>query len=179
MFDGKGFTISNLTISGSVHTSTGLFGELAAAAKIRDLGMIDPAITHAGAADYVGVIAGDNGGAITASYVQGGAVTVTGISTYAGGLVGRNSGDIRAVYSKASVTASSTATSTVGGLIGRHSGGITAAYAAGAVTGSAAAMEGGFVGEASSTAAAITAGYCDTEPAGSPPASAPNPAAPA
>ena len=162
VFDGKGFTISNLTISGSVHTSTGLFGELAAAAKIRDLGMIDPAITHAGAADYVGVIAGDNGGAITASYVQGGAVTVTGTSTYGGGLVGRNSGDVRAVYATASVTASSTASSTVGGLIGLHSGSISAAYAAGAVTGTPAAIAGGFVGEASSTAAAIAAGYCDT-----------------
>ena len=165
VFDGKGNTISNLTITGATGNS-GLFNTLTTGAIIRDVGMVAASIGNNGADAYVGVLAGDNdGGMITTSYASG-AVTVTGTSTYAGGLLGRNAGDVRAVYSTASVTASSTATSTVGGLIGLHSGSVTASYAAGAVTGTAAATVGGFAGAASSTAAAITNGYCDTEATG-------------
>ncbi len=167
-FDGKGNTINHLTIAGATGNS-GLFDTLGSGAVIRDVGMVAASIGNNGADAYVGVLAGDNdGGMITTSYAAGGAVTVTGTSTYAGGLIGRNSGDVRAVYSTASVTASSTATTTaasptVGGLIGLHAGTVQASYAAGTTTGSAAATVGGFAGAASSTAAAITNGYCDTD----------------
>ncbi len=162
VFDGKGLTIRNLTIAGTTGNS-GLFDTLGSGGVIRDLGMLAASIGNDGADAYVGVLAGDNdGGMIITSYASGGAVTVTGTSTYAGGLIGRNAGDVRAVYSTASVTASSTATTTIGGLIGLHAGSISASYAAGTTTGSGAAIVGGFAGAASSTAAAITNGYCDT-----------------
>ena len=110
-FDGKGNTISNLTIAGATGNS-GLFNTLTTGAIIRDVGMVAASIGNNGADAYVGVLAGDNdGGMIITSYVSGGAITITGTSTYAGGLIGRNAGDLRAVYSTASVTASSTATS--------------------------------------------------------------------
>ena len=162
-FDGKGYTISNLTIAGATGNS-GLFDTLASGGVIRDVGMVDASIGNDGADVYAGALAGDNdGGMIITSYASGGDVTITGTSTYAGGLIGRNAGDIRAVYATASVTASSTATSTIGGLIGLHVGSVTASYAAGTTTGTAAAIVGGFAGAASSTAAAITNGYCDTD----------------
>ena len=161
-FDGKGNTITRLTITGATGNS-GLFDTLAAGGVIRDVGMVDASIGSDGADANVGVLAGDNdGGMIITSYASG-EVTVTGTSTYGGGLIGRNAGDVRAVYSTAAVNASSTATTTIGGLIGLHTGSITASYAAGTTTGSAAAIVGGFVGAASSTAAAITNGYCDTD----------------
>ena len=171
VFDGKGFTISNLTITGATGNS-GLFDTLTTGAVIRDVGMVSASIGNDGADAYVGVLAGDNdGGSIITSYALGGAVTVTGTSTYGGGLIGRNAGDLRAVYSTTAVNASSMATTTaasptVGGLIGLHAGTVTASYAAGAVTGTAAAIVGGFAGQASSTAATITNGYCDTDATG-------------
>ena len=167
-FDGKGNTINHLTITGATGNS-GLFDTLGSGGIIRDVGIVAVSIGNNGADAYVGVLAGDNdGGMIITSYASGGAITVTGTSTYAGGLLGRNAGDVRAVYSTASVTASTTATTTaasptVGGLIGLHTGTVTASYAAGTTTGSAAAIVGGFAGAASSTAAAITNGYCDTD----------------
>ena len=162
VFDGKGYTISNLTITGATGNS-GLFDTLGSGGVIRDVGMVDASIGNDGADAYAGALAGDNdGGMIITSYASGGAVTVTGTSTYGGGLLGRNAGDVRAVYATASVTASSTATTTIGGLIGLHAGSVTASYAAGTTTGSGAAIVGGFAGAASSTAAAITNGYCDT-----------------
>ena len=167
VFDGKGYTISNLTIAGATGNS-GLFDTLASGGVIRDVGMLAASIGNDGADARVGILAGDNdGGMIITSYAAGGAITITGTSTYGGGLLGRNAGDIRAVYSTASVTASTTATTTaasptIGGLIGLHTGSITASYAAGTTTGSGAAIVGGFAGQASSTAAAITNGYCDT-----------------
>ena len=165
-FDGKGNTINHLTITGATGNS-GLFNTLATGAVIRDVGMLAASIGNNGADAYVGVLAGDNdGGMIITSYAAGGAVTVTGTSTYAGGLIGRNAGDVRAVYSTAAVNASSTATSTIGGLIGLHAGSVQASYAAGTTTGSAAAIVGGFAGAASSTNAAITNGYCDTDATG-------------
>ena len=162
VFDGRGFTISNLTIAGATGNS-GLFDTLGSGGVIRDVGMVDASIGNDGADAYAGALAGDNdGGMIITSYAAGGAVTVTGTSTYGGGLIGRNAGDVRAVYSTAAVNASSTATSTIGGLIGLHAGSVTASYAAGTTTGSGAAVVGGFAGQASSTAAAITNSYCDT-----------------
>jgi len=162
VFDGRGYTISHLTIAGATGNS-GLFNTLTTSAVIRDVGMLAASIGNDGADAYAGVLAGDNdGGMITTSYTSGGAVTITGTSTYGGGLLGRNAGDLRAVYSTTAVNASSTATTTIGGLIGLHAGSITASYAAGTVTGTAAAIVGGFAGAASSTAAAITASYCDT-----------------
>ena len=123
-FDGKGNTITRLTITGATGNS-GLFNTLASGGVIRDVGMVDASIGNNGADARVGILAGDNdGGMIITSYASGGAVTITGTSTYAGGLIGRNAGDVRAVYSTASVTASSTATTTIGGLIGLHAGSV-------------------------------------------------------
>ena len=170
-FDGKGNTINHLTIAGATGNS-GLFNTLTTGAVIRDVGMLAASIGNDGADAYVGVLAGDNdGGMITTSYASAGAVTVTGTSTYGGGLIGRNAGDVRAVYSTTAVNASSTATTTaasptIGGLIGLHAGSVSASYAAGTTTGTAAATVGGFAGAASSTAAAITNGYCDTDATG-------------
>ncbi len=164
--DGKGHTITRLTINGN-HANVGLFAALTANAVIRDLGLIAPAVTSGGASANAGALVGNNAGLITASYIDGGSVTVTGANPYVGGLAGQNAGtgDLRAAYSTAAVTASTTATSTAGGLIGIHSGSLSASYAAGRVTGNtgAGAVLGGLVGTADTANAAIEASYCDTQ----------------
>ena len=156
--DGKGYTIARLTIAGA-DANAGLFAALTGDAVIRDLGIIAPAVTSGGASANAGALVGNNGGLITASYIDGGSVTVTGATPNVGGLAGQNTGDIRAVWSDASVNASTTGAGNGGGLIGIHSGRLSASYAAGPVTGSSGAVLGGLIGAAS---AAITASYCDT-----------------
>ena len=85
VFDGKGYTISNLTIAGATGNS-GLFDTLGSGGVIRDVGMLAASIGNDGADAYAGALAGDNdGGMIITSYASGGAVTVTGTSTYGGG----------------------------------------------------------------------------------------------
>ncbi len=160
--DGKGHTITRLTISGS-HANAGLFAALTANAVIRDLGIIAPNVTSAAPNANAGALVGNNAGLITASYIDGGSitVTVTGATSTAGGLAGQNTGDIRAAYSTASVTASTTATSTAGGLIGLHTGDLTASFAAGAVSGAGAAV-GGLIGQIDTTGVTIVNSYCDT-----------------
>ena len=61
VFDGKGLTISNLTITGATGNS-GLFNTLTIGAVIRDVGMLAASIGNDGADAYVGVLAGDNDG---------------------------------------------------------------------------------------------------------------------
>ena len=165
VFNGGGFTISNMTIADATGNS-GLFNTLTADAVIRDVGMVDAGISNEGTNAYVGVLAGNNnGGMIITSYARGGTIYIDGTSTYGGGLLGRNTGDVRAVYARVSVDAGATASSTIGGLIGLHTGtgSTTAAYAAGAVTSTGAnAFAGGLVGEAMGAAAIITDSYCDT-----------------
>ncbi len=159
--DGKGHTITRLTINGS-HANAGLFAALTTSTVIRDLGILAPNVTSAAPNANAGALVGNNAGLITASYIDGGSVTVTvtGATSTAGGLAGQNTGDIRAAYSTAAVTASTTATSTAGGLIGLHTGGLTASYAAGPVTGAGSAV-GGLIGQIDTAGVTIINSYCD------------------
>ena len=179
VFDGNGRTITRLTIAGAT-SSAGLFGVLSSGGVIRDLGMVGASVSGGAAMAGFGILAGENHGRITASYVRDGAVTLTAADANAGGLVGINTGagaEIRAAYSTATVDAGAQTGANAGGLVGHHrGGGITAAYAAGMVsggaatgtsaTGTSAAGIGGFAGRVSGTSTAITDGYCDTDVVG-------------
>ena len=179
VFDGDGRTITRLTIAGAT-SSAGLFSVLSGGGVIRDLGMVGASVSGGAAMAGFGVLAGENHGRITASYVRDGAVTLTAADANAGGLVGINAGaaaEIRAAYSTATVDAGGQTGANAGGLVGLHrGGGITASYAAGMVsggvvtgtstTGTSAAGIGGFAGRVSGTSTAITDGYCDTDVVG-------------
>ena len=155
VFDGKGHTISNLTISSSGYA--GLFNTLVDGGVVRDVGIIATSVN--GTVAVGALVAVNNSGAeITASYVQGGSVAVSA-SHRGGGLVGYNLGTIRASYSTASVSGGDF--SRVGGLVGQNSGVIIASYAAGAVSGVSNSEAGGLVGRASGSNNVITDSYCD------------------
>ena len=170
VFDGNGRTITRLTITGAT-SSAGLFSVLSGGGVIRDVGMLNASVSGGAAMAGFGILAGENHGRITASYVRDGAVTLTAADANAGGLVGINTGaaEIRAAYSTATVDAGGQTGANAGGLVGLHrGGGITAAYAAGMVSGGAATgtSAGGFAGRVSGTSTAITDGYCDTDVVG-------------
>ncbi|GLQ97757.1 GLUG motif-containing protein [Dyella mobilis] len=156
VFDGLGFTISNLTINLPSGDYVGLFGESTGA--IRNLGLIGGATSGE---DSVGGLVGANEGTVSDAYVTG---TVSGLR-YVGGLAGVNAGTVSDAYATGTVSG----TVNVGGLVGFNLAGVSLeggtvsdAYATGAVSG--AAGVGGLVGNNEGT---ITDGYWDTTTGGS------------
>jgi len=116
VFDGDGYTITNLTISGRRYL--GLFGQLGLGAMISNLGL--EAIDVNGTSDYIGGLAGYNEGHITKNYSTG---TVHGDDEI-GGLLGSNLGYVTECYSAGLVKGDES----VGGLVGDNYGSITTSY---------------------------------------------------
>ncbi len=81
--DGRGYTISNLTISRPSAKNVGLFGELLSTAKITNVTFENVNIRGG---EYVGTLAGVGAGSISHINVKKG--TLIGQTYYAGGLVG-------------------------------------------------------------------------------------------
>ena len=179
-FDGNEYTITGLYINRPATDYVGLFGAIKAGAIIHNV-FLEEVEVHG--KNYVGRLAGESAGSITASYATG---TVTG-SFHVGGLVGQNNGSITASYATGTVIgddyvgglvgfnyggsitssyATGTVTGTVdavtgtgdyvGGLVGQNSGSITSSYATGSVTGDA--LVGGLVGN-NSGGGIISASY--------------------
>ena len=177
-FHGNGYTISNLTSSGS--DDAGLFGALTTGGVIREVGLITPSVSGV---DYAGGLVGyvyeSTSTEITGSYVSGGTVTIVGplSATHGavGGLAGRINAasgaptadiELRAVYSTAAVNANINTTNVdAGGLVGRSRfARYVASYAAGsAAATNAGANVAGFIGEIQGALAdAATNSYCDS-----------------
>ena len=167
-FDGRGHSISGLTVSVS-SGDAGLFGQLGATGVIRNVGLLNPVVATSGSAQNTGALAGRilAGGNIDTSYVSGGRVTVSGAAARGGGLAGLSNGRIRASYSTAAIEHSGNPNSlSLGGLVGYHaSAEIIASYAAGPITAGAGTNlnVGGLVGASEGQSDTITDSYCDTE----------------
>jgi len=123
VFDGNGYTISNLTIEGE--SMLGLFGRLGSETKVRNLGLIDVKIT--GSTISVGGLTGSNSGEVIYCYCTG---SVSGISSV-GGLAGWNNGSVIQCYSTGSVMGGEY----LGGLVGQNRGNVTHSYSTAAVRG--------------------------------------------
>lgn len=123
-FNGKGHTISGLSIQENTVKYAGLFGYLAAGAKVSDVKLEDVNISREAGASEAGAIAGstENGVIIDNCQVHGTieASNSTGIS-YAGGIAGRLGQEsvVSNVYADVSVAAlSGTGSAYAGGIIG-------------------------------------------------------------
>ena len=112
MFNGNGYTLSNLMInrSGNDSNGVGLFGYTGTRAQITNLGLLDVNTTGASS---VGSLVGVNGGAIRGSYATG---DITGTGDRVGGLVGKNNNTIASSYVASSVSG----VNRVGGLVGSN-----------------------------------------------------------
>ena len=137
VFDGNGHTISHLTITGGGYL--GLFGRLAAGAQVENLGVVD--VNVVGSDKYLGGLAGESAGSITACYSTGAVKGYVGV----GGLAGSNVGDVTRCYGSGAISGTGW---WVGGLVGINSGSITTSYSAGraSATGSVGNSVGGLVG---------------------------------
>ena len=172
VFDGNGYTISNMQINRSVgNTNTiGLFSNMGSSGRVKNLGLIDPKIRGLVGIKNVGGIAGaiQRGGVIINSHVVGdvgtgntdkiitGDVGFAGGSGFIGGMVGWNKGLILNSYAKINVFAEDSTTLAnkrvgVGGLVGRNidGGKVYNSYATGEVKGPC--IVGGLVGNQFST----------------------------
>lgn len=183
--DGKGYTVSNITIDAAASDYQGVFGLLSTGAYIYDLKIVDVDITAddrvggfvgwaaagtitncsvtgtvAGNGDNVGGFAGHVDGATIISKCYS-TVTVTNTGYASGGFVGYQGGT--AAISDCYATGDITSTSLiVGGFVGQvGSGTITNCYSVGVPGGSA--VEGGFCGMNSGT---ISGCYYDTTTSG-------------
>ncbi len=167
VFNGNGYTISNMQINRSVGNtnSIGLFSQIGAVGKVKNLGLVDPTIKGLVGIKNVGGIAGaiQRGGVIINSHVVGdvgagntdkiitGDVGFAGGRGFIGGLVGWNRGFILNSYAKINVVAEDSGTLEnkrvgVGGLVGRNidGGKVYNSYATGEVKGPC--VVGGLVG---------------------------------
>jgi hypothetical protein len=133
-FDGAGFCIRGLTLSGT--DCQGLFGYTSGSAQIKDLGVEDATIN---CRSYGGILVGrKTGGTITNCYSTG-SVSGQGDSSvnYLAGLVSFNiSGTITDCYSTASVSGQGgSSADSLGGLVGKNYATISNCYSTGSVSG--------------------------------------------
>ena len=172
VFNGNGYTISNMQINRSVGNtnSIGLFSQIGVVGKVKNLGLIDPAIKGLVGIKNVGGITGriERGGIIMNSYVVGdvgagntdkiirGDVGFGSGIGFIGGMVGWNKGLILNSYAKINVIAEDSGTLAnkrvgIGGLVGRNidGGKVYSSYATGEVKGPC--IVGGLVGNQFST----------------------------
>jgi len=139
VFDGRGLSISNLTVIRNWSDYIGLFGRLFKGSEVQNLGTENVTMRGSG---FVGGLAGENySGTIRACYTTG---SVQG-EVYAGGLLGMaDYSSLVSCYHSGLVSGV-----VVGGLVGYSSySKITGCYAAGAVNGQEEST-GGLVGEVS------------------------------
>ena len=132
MFEGNGYTISNLYTRGA--GGVGLFGITAESAEIRNVGVVgNNSYGGSGGNHAVGGLVGSNNGEIIASHATGDAEGGSDDFENVGGLVGRNGvdGNIIASYATGNANGGSSSAVVVGALVGENSGEIIASYATG------------------------------------------------
>ncbi|MDD2994267.1 MAG: GLUG motif-containing protein, partial [Pygmaiobacter sp.] len=151
-FDGKGYAVTNMTISSS--DNVGLFGYTAGHSVIKNLGVENCDVTGG---DYTGGVVGFATGMVTNCYSTG---SVTG-NKYVGGVVGSAdtdyefdadynmiyyTGTVTGCHSSCTVSSSSSSSAYVGGVVGVARGTLTNCYATGSISGGEYACVGGVVG---------------------------------
>lgn len=148
LFDGQGFTISNLTINRSATNTVALFGSTASTAIIQNLNLTSEAVT--GSSTVGGLVANNAGKIINSSA----AVTLSSAGGTVGGLVGTSSGSINNSSSSGTITVSSSSKTNFGGLVGINSGSVSNSFSTATinVNGNSNSDIGGFIGQNASAA---------------------------
>lgn len=128
IFDGNGYTISNLYINRPTESNIGLFGMTSSYSTILGTQLLNVNVTGD---SKVGALIGDNSGMVAGSYSTG---SVEGSGTV-GGLIGNSTpaGLISSSYSSANVTSTG---DNIGGLVGQlFYGTLESSYSSGTVNG--------------------------------------------
>ncbi len=162
IFEGNGFTISNLAILRD-QGFIGFFGGAGAESHIRNIGLVGGLVAHSGSGGgfvHIGSLAALGHGAITASYATGDVVGSRNVDRI-GGLVGVLAGSVTASFTTGNIDANGGADN-AGGLVGRTDAGasIDASYATGNVNGNGDNdFIGGLAGLQQTSGNIVTASY--------------------
>jgi hypothetical protein len=156
-FDGNGHTISNLYIDRSDTDYVGLFGNITNLGSVKNLGVLDADVTGK---DYVGVIAGQFRGTISACYSSGSASGVNEVGGIAGRIDGHSSAQKAYLVNCYSFAGATATVGRAGGLAGYNRYAETSnCYAAGLVN--APSSAGGLVG--AGTGSTVNNSYWNTQ----------------
>jgi hypothetical protein len=147
IYNGGGFAISKLTITGS-SSQQGLFGYIASTGEVRNIALTDVNINVP--ANEIGGVAGYNTGRIEFCYVTG---SIAGAASVAG-VAGSNGNVVENCYTTCSVTGTG---GNVGGIVGSNGRTVNKCYATGAIRGNGqVGGVGGIVGGNAGTNANVT-----------------------
>ena len=142
IFEGNGYSISNLYQRNADSLYYGLFGRIDSGASIRNLGVVDVNLYGRlnSPTDIVGILVGLNEGSITASYATGNINARAALQRQVGGLVGYNAstGSITVSYASGNISYTPNNInsrykhiSAFGGLVGWNEGSITDSHTTG------------------------------------------------
>ncbi|MGK5038218.1 filamentous hemagglutinin N-terminal domain-containing protein [Janthinobacterium sp. LB3P118] len=162
----QGGTLRNLTLSGGSVTGTANVGALAGNVVSGSVNGVNSSMTVSGQRN-VGGLVGSNGGAITLSASSG---AVTGVNADGGGAIGGLAGwnvsgaSIATSYATGVVTG---AREMIGGLVGNNQGALSQSYATGNVSGARSigglvGLNGGSINDAYASGAVGRAGIADS-----------------
>ena len=156
-YDGGGFAIDNLTITGA--GELGFIQQTSSTTTIKNLGLTNVALT-VGDNSYSGALVAfvNGGGTIENCYSTGSIVSNSSRLYYnLGGLIGRiKGGSASDSYSEVNISYVGIAQDNIGGFVGYNNGSITNCYATGTIQGGSSV--GGFVGT-NDTGGDITKSY--------------------
>jgi len=120
-FNGNGYTISNLNLSGTDYTNAGLFSTINSGATVSNLVISNATIS--GAYQTVGILAGSVAGNVERVVVTNSNITTTEANAYVGSLAGVFNGQIlKLSYAdnvSINVTDANAVNATVGGFVGK------------------------------------------------------------
>ncbi|WP_114395644.1 GLUG motif-containing protein, partial [Oleisolibacter albus] len=117
--DGRGYSVSGLTINQTASGSLGLFSTIGVSGSVSNLTLTGASVTGGG--NYLGLLAAVNLGTVS-GVAASGLITALGSSiSYVGGLVGSNEGTVSASSATATITAGNML-SFAGLLAGQNSG---------------------------------------------------------
>ena len=132
--DGGGHTLTGMTIN-SEGNYVGMISYLGSGGTVKNLALKNANVKGNAYIVYVGGIAGNNDGTITACSSAGGNVSATGGSAYAGGIAGNNVGTITACSSAGGNVSATGSNGYAGGIAGVNCRTITACWSTASVSG--------------------------------------------
>lgn len=136
-FDGKGYTLNNLTVNGSGSYGA-MFVRTSETASISNVNLVKVSIINLNNNYYTAGLVGENNGQVSNCHVQG---VVKATNNYLGGLIAYNKGRIY----NSSFEGTCIGDSTLGGLVGGNTGTIDDCYSKGTNTGKS--TIGGLIGD--------------------------------
>lgn len=145
-FDGKGNTISGLSINTSSTSDEyfGLFGAVGEGGTVKDLTVEGNINIDSEYEVNAGGVVGENAGNVS-NCTSEVAITVEGVYAYIGGIIGSNAGNVSNCTHKAAITVTAD-TAYIGGVIGFNGGSLTNCSNSGAVEGTGQTANGAYVG---------------------------------